>query len=943
VSDDARRFASLGAAVRADAGRAVVLAAAGCAAVAVVELVATWLAYPASPTLGAGLRLAALAATLLALLWLVLAPLAVVAIAGPRIARAWFGDGDATAGGGWLSWGPRRDAAPRGVAAVWAAVVIGGAALVAMQRFAYFAVTHFKEQQLIALTIAAAALAMAPLGYGALRIVHRGFALGGDLLYPTTGRWSPLTSWPGALLGLTALIGGVLAAALVALPQLRPLVPWRIMLDGAAFGAGAAAAAWWIHGHRLPRARRRRFGQLAALVALVLVPTSLLSLGAEHETRSIAVSSSPLLSRLIDGVRRANDFDRDGFGSLLGENDCGPFDGAIKPGVRDVPDNGIDENCDGRDFSLRELVAPKPGEKVAVPAPFRRDWNVLLLTVDTVRYDHTTFGGYAQGPKKRNTTPNLDKLVKKSTSFNFANAPSAGTMASVPAILTSKFFHSGVALEVKGTIRGMPPRMRPENTLLAEIMKRKGYKTGAILSHEYFNDWGMDQGVDDYDNSIGKTGDPFRVSSHLSTDRALAWVSRHVHDKWFLWVHYLDPHGRYVAHPDDVDYGSSEEDLYDAELFYTDKHIGRLLDELARLPGGDRTIVVITSDHGDAFGEHGFINHGQALYKELLHVPLIVYVPDNEPREVGGAVSPLDIVPTVAALTGIDVSDLQFEGESLVPQIFFGKEDHDRVVFAETNWPKPLRAAVSSRYKLVYNLQNNLDELYDLHADPWEKTNIAARDRAATARMKEPLDRWLERVVYSRDATYNQAAEKMAEVLLTAPPTPAAPATGVSFDGGRLAVLGATPKTARVKPGDKLEIEVFLEVKDRPSGAFKPQIIAWPVTAAGFAPKAAIPAQISKGTPRLTLDGLFPSDRWRPGELIRERLSVSVPRDWAAVPADAVAYALVMVGAPGTRLEPTGAVPANDKAAAVLGTVALDKPAPPPLPAPPTPAAPSPR
>jgi arylsulfatase A-like enzyme len=927
MSDEARRFVSVGAALRADTGRAVVLAAAGCAAIAVVELAATLWAYPASPTVGASLRLAALTATLLALTWLVVAPLLAAAVAAPRVRRAWFGD-DARDGGGWLSWGPRRDAPPRGVALVWTGIVVGGAYLVAVQRVAFTAVTHFKEQQLIALVIAAAALVLAAIAHGALRAVHRGFVLGGDLLYPTVGRWSPLTSWPGALLGMAGLVGGVLAAALVALPQLRPLVPWRLMLDAAAFAAGAAGAARWMATNRIGRARRRRLGLAAAGVALVLVPVSLLRLGAEHETRSIAVSSSPLLSRLIDGVRRANDFDRDGFGSLLGENDCGPFNRAIRPGVRDVPDNGVDENCDGRDFSLRELVPPRPGEKVAVPAPFRRDWNVLLLTVDTVRYDHTTFGGYAKGPKKRNTTPNLDKLVQRSTSFTFANAPSAGTMASVPAILTSKFFHSGIALEVKGTIRGMPPRMKPENTLLAEILKRKGYRTGAILSHEYFNDWGMDQGIDEYDNSIGKTPDPFRVSSHLSTDRALAWVSRHTSDKWFLWVHYLDPHGRYVAHPDDVDYGSSEEDLYDAELFYTDKHIGRLLDELARLPGGDRTIVVITSDHGDAFNEHGFINHGQALYKELLHVPLIFYVPDNEPRAVGGAVSPLDIVPTVADLVSIDVGDLQLEGESLVPQIFFGKENPDRVVFAETNWPKPLRAAVSSRYKLVYNLQNNLDELYDLQADPWEKTNIAARDRAATARMKEPLDRWLERVVYSRDANYNQAAEKMAEVLLTARPTPAQPATGISFDAGRLVVLGTSPRAPKVRPGDKVEVDVFFEVTDRPSAGFKLQLVAWPVAATGFSTGAALPPQVAKGPLRLTLDGLFPSDRWRKGELIRERLTATVPKDWASVPGDAIAYGVALAGPSGQRIEPSGGAPASDKALAVLGTVAFEKPAP---------------
>jgi hypothetical protein len=292
-------------------------------------------------------------------------------------------------------------------------------------------------------------------------------------------------------------------------------------------------------------------------------------------------------------------------------------------------------------------------------------------------------------------------------------------------------------------------------------------------------------------------------------------------------------------------------------------------------------------------------------------------------------------VPTVAALAGIDVSDLSFEGQSLVPQIFFGKEEPERIVFAETNWPRPLRAAVSSRYKLVYNLQNNLEELYDLRSDPWEKDNIASRDRTSTAMMKDALDRWLERVVYSRDATYNQAASKMAEVLLPARPTPARPTPGVSFDGGRLAVLGFSSKAETVRAGDKLEVEVFFEVADRPSGSFKLQLVAWtaPTSAAAT---AATPAMMSRGPLRLTLDGMFPSDRWRKGEFIREKLTVPVPREWTG---ESLVLALGLTDGQGKRLPAAGPAPANDPALAVLGALPLQAPppAPPSVPGAPVP------
>src|SRR5690606_10086386 len=265
----------------------------------------------------------------------------------------------------------------------------------------------------------------------------------------------------------------------------------------------------------------------------------------------------------------------------------------------------------------------------------------------------------------------LAELAARSVSFSFANAPSAGTMASVPAILTSRFFHSGIALDEK-VPRGSPPRLRPQNLLIAELFDKAGYETGAITTHEYFNDWGMEQGFDTYDNELGKKRDPYGVTSDRLTDRALAWIGPRSDKRWFLWLHYLDPHGRYVAHPGEVSFGTSEEDLYDGELAFTDKHIGRLLDELGRLPGAERTVIVLTSDHGDGFNEHGFINHGFALYRELLHVPLIVFVPNVEPRVVPGPVSPLDIMPTLIDLCGLEPPPgASFEGESLVPQLFY--------------------------------------------------------------------------------------------------------------------------------------------------------------------------------------------------------------------------------------------------------------------------------
>src|SRR5262249_11366759 len=260
----------------------------------------------------------------------------------------------------------------------------------------------------------------------------------------------------------------------------------------------------------------------------------------------------------------------------------------------------------------------------------------LLLTIDALRYDHTGIGGY-KARKGRDTTPNLDQLAARSVVFDFANAPSAGARAAGPARGPAKVFPPGSGVGREG--RPMPPHKPPASLMLAEAMKRGKYVTGAILTHEYFNDWGLEQGFDTYDNSLGAKPNPMSITSQDVTSKAEAWIAQRGDDKWFLWLHYLDPHGRYVAHPGDVSYGTSEEDLYDGEISYTDRYVGKLLEFLARTPAGQKTIIVVTSDHGDGFMEHGFINHGMALYRELLHVPLLVYVPELAPRRVAGVVS----------------------------------------------------------------------------------------------------------------------------------------------------------------------------------------------------------------------------------------------------------------------------------------------------------------
>ncbi|NVB77552.1 MAG: sulfatase-like hydrolase/transferase, partial [Kofleriaceae bacterium] len=742
---------------------------------------------------------------------------------------------------------------------------------------------------------------------------------------------NPLGRWRAAGIACAARVAALFIACWYVLPQSRSVLPVRLTISAVVIALGMGFGAWLHPRLAIGRRRPSRGAALAiAGVAGALSVATLYRFGADLETKYVAITASPALENLIKLVRSANDLDRDGFGSILGENDCAPLDKRVHPGAQDLPDDGLDQNCDGRDFTLRPTATPT-GPTLPVPDQFRRDdWNFLFITIDTVRYDHTTFGGYKDSAKKRDTTPNLAKLVERSSSFTFATAPSAGTMASIPAILTSKFFHSGIALD-ENRPPGTPPGIKPENTTLPEVMKRGGYHTGVIGSHYWWNGWGLEQGVDEYDNSLAKTDDPYRVAADKVTDHILAFITRQQGHKWFLWAHYIDPHGRYVAHPDVVDYGSSEPDLYDAELKWTDQQIGRLLEELVRLPSNDRTIIVITSDHGESMGEHGIPSgtHGTALYTELLHVPLIVYVPNNPPRKLGGAVTNLDVLPTLAELAKIDTKDLSFEGKSLVPQIFYGKEDRDRIVFSETNAPTPQRAATSEAWKLIFRLQSNLYELYDLKADPGERTNLAPKSPPAMALMKSALDAWIERVVYARDRMFNQASKNMSNLVLASPPTPTALSANQTLDDGKITIVGTSyaDSTQQPTPGARVEVDVFFHVGERTHIPYKFLLAVWPVDTATYKPTDEAPATMARSDFRSTGDGLFASDRWRAGEYIRDKFTFTLPPDWHG---NGLAIGLVAKDPAGDKAVATGASPSNDPSLIVLGVLPLGGSAPKP-------------
>src|SRR5262249_4513510 len=167
----------------------------------------------------------------------------------------------------------------------------------------------------------------------------------------------------------------------------------------------------------------------------------------------------------------------------------------------------------------------------------------------------------------------------------------------------------------------------------------------------------MDQGFDDYENSNARLHvgtDPAITrgsSSREQADAAIRWLDAHADRRFFLWVHFYDPHADYERHPG-IDFGSDAIARYDGEIRFTDDHVARVLAELARLGAAGKTAVTAPGAHGEGFGEHKIAHHGYPLYAPQTKVPLIIYVPGLAPRRVSTPAGHVDLVPTLANLAG---------------------------------------------------------------------------------------------------------------------------------------------------------------------------------------------------------------------------------------------------------------------------------------------------
>ncbi|HET6347991.1 MAG TPA: sulfatase, partial [Candidatus Krumholzibacteria bacterium] len=260
----------------------------------------------------------------------------------------------------------------------------------------------------------------------------------------------------------------------------------------------------------------------------------------------------------------------------------------------------------------------------------------MLISVDTLRPDRLGYGG-----NPRNTSPCLDRLAKEGVVFTRATSVSGWTLPSMATIFTGRYPSEHGATDFHWSLDASLPTV-------AGLLRAHGYDTYGYVSHVMLTPtYGMGEGFAHFDFSVLNVGDPHEVTTGQPLTELAQRGLRGVKQPYFLWVHYFDPHFKYIDH-DQFHFGDRDIDHYDSEIAYDDYYI----DDLLKTVDHGNTIIIFTADHGEEFGEHGSIYH-YTLHGEVMRVPLIIKGPGIAPRTDDQPADQIDFMPTILALAGI--------------------------------------------------------------------------------------------------------------------------------------------------------------------------------------------------------------------------------------------------------------------------------------------------
>ena len=428
--------------------------------------------------------------------------------------------------------------------------------------------------------------------------------------------------------------------------------------------------------------------------------------------------------------------------------------------------------------------------------------NVIFIVVDSLRADHLGINGY-----KRDTSPNIDRLAKEGIFFSTAIPTAPRTSPSVGSILTGLYPHShGLRLEGKTQAKvnsiNTSDRLSPNTATIQEILKSHGYAT--IGNDIEMDNTGIEKGFDKFNllqwriiNKIKRIAKKAARRNYEEnpaealTDFAIKQINKLKNGKFFLYLHYVGLHWPYTPPKPydemfDTHYKGShafneiggkiirgdlifnnklpKEEIdhaiahYDGAIRFVDGEIGKIINHLDKLKLKDNTLIVLTADHGECFGEHGlYFNHGEYLYEESIKVPLILRYSKSQKKKIDTQIQSTDIMPTILEILGIELIE-NIEGNSLMPLIrenkktreytfaesgmSFFKEDKRRYIGGIRGKWRMIR---TDEWKLIYipHPQNHIFELYNLKEDQKETKNLIEKKTEIANKLKEELFKWM--------------------------------------------------------------------------------------------------------------------------------------------------------------------------------------------------------
>jgi arylsulfatase A-like enzyme/Tfp pilus assembly protein PilF len=368
----------------------------------------------------------------------------------------------------------------------------------------------------------------------------------------------------------------------------------------------------------------------------------------------------------------------------------------------------------------------------------RDQLNVLLITIDTLRADY--LGCYGNRVIE---TPFIDKLAREGVLFKRAFAHNVVTLPSHINILTGTYplYH--------GVRDNSGFRLDEKVVVLSEILKGKNYRTAAFIGAFPLDDrFGLNQGFELYDDFYGDTSHvnefaEVERSAEKVIFRAQDWIDKNKEELWFCWIHLYDPH--YPYNPPQRFKDKYPQDYYAGEVAYTDSSVGHLIKFMKKSDIDKKTLIILTSDHGESLGAHLEKTHGIFAYNETLHIPLIFYQEQlfSRPKIIHHLVRHIDIVPTVLDVLSINTPK-HVQGVSLVPLIKNPQKWKEQDSYFESmtptltrNWA-PLDGIISENYKYI---DLPLEELYSLELDFQEEKNLASTERLIVKKLNDKLER----------------------------------------------------------------------------------------------------------------------------------------------------------------------------------------------------------